>query len=267
MRERAHGPVYAAYRAPQRPCRTNKFPRRSLRARGCRRRRNRATGGRRRNRPCTSASGSARRTAPVCHGDRLSRDSGHRPRDPAARAAARRIRGGRSVRSAPGVPARSREPPAQQRRTRRPRAPLLRHPVSAVLHLGSYGRDAHELVFFPEKLIVRGITFEAMSLLTLVAALLLEQWRPLAERRYLYALLARYATFLEGLFNAGETRQGAIAWVIAVLPAVLGAWLVYTAAYGAHPLLARGQRRCALSHDGISSAQPLFHRHSSRPEG
>jgi len=54
----------------------------------------------------------------------------------------------------------------------------------------------------------------------------------------LYALLARYATFLEGLFNAGETRQGAIAWVIAVLPAVLGAWLVYTAAYGAHPLLA-----------------------------
>src|SRR6267378_1964044 len=77
-----------------------------------------------------------------------------------------------------------------------------------------------------------------MSLLSLVAALLLEQWRPLADRRYLYALLARYATFLEGLFNAGETRQGAIAWVIAVLPAVLGAWLVYTAAYGAHPLLA-----------------------------
>src|SRR5207249_7345529 len=77
-----------------------------------------------------------------------------------------------------------------------------------------------------------------MSLLSLVAALLLEQWRPLAERRYLYALLARYATFLEGLFNAGETRQGAIAWVIAVLPAVLGAWIVYTAAYGAHPLLA-----------------------------
>jgi len=77
-----------------------------------------------------------------------------------------------------------------------------------------------------------------MSLLSLVAALLLEQWRPLAERRYLYALLARYATFLEGLFNAGEARQGAIAWVIAVLPAVLGAWLVYAAAYGASPLLA-----------------------------
>jgi cobalamin biosynthesis protein CobD/CbiB len=77
-----------------------------------------------------------------------------------------------------------------------------------------------------------------MSLLSLAAALLLEQWRPLADRRYLYALLARYATFLEGLFNTGETRQGAIAWAMAVLPVVLGAWLVYTAAYGANPLLA-----------------------------
>src|SRR5258706_1384146 len=76
-----------------------------------------------------------------------------------------------------------------------------------------------------------------MSLLSLVAALLLEQWRPLADRRNLYLLLARYATFLEGLFNAGEARQGAIAWVIAVVPAVLGAWLVYAAAYGVHHLL------------------------------
>src|SRR5258708_32647209 len=77
-----------------------------------------------------------------------------------------------------------------------------------------------------------------MSLLPLGAALLLEQWGPLSDRRYLYALLARYATFLEGLFNTGETRQGAIAWAIAVVPAVLGAWLVYIAAYGASPLLA-----------------------------
>jgi cobalamin biosynthesis protein CobD/CbiB len=77
-----------------------------------------------------------------------------------------------------------------------------------------------------------------MSLLSLAAALLLEQWRPLADRRHLYALLARYATFLEGLFNAGETRQGAIAWVIAVLPVVFGAWLVYAAAYKASPLFA-----------------------------
>jgi len=77
-----------------------------------------------------------------------------------------------------------------------------------------------------------------MSLLSLVAALVIEQWRPLADRRYLYALLARYATFLEGLFNAGEARQGAIAWLLTVLPVVFGAWLVYAAAYRASPFFA-----------------------------
>src|SRR5256885_6501009 len=77
-----------------------------------------------------------------------------------------------------------------------------------------------------------------MSLLSLVAALLIEQWRPLADRRYLYALLARYATFLEGLFNAGEARQGAIAWLLTVLPVVSGAWLVYAVAYRASPFFA-----------------------------
>jgi adenosylcobinamide-phosphate synthase len=77
-----------------------------------------------------------------------------------------------------------------------------------------------------------------MSLLALVAALLLEQWRPLADRRYLYALLAHFATFLERSFNAGETRQGAIAWLLAVPPAVLGGWLIYAVAYSASPLLA-----------------------------
>ena len=77
-----------------------------------------------------------------------------------------------------------------------------------------------------------------MSLLSLAAALVLEQWRPLADRRYLYALLARYATFLEGLFNAGEARQGAIAWLLTVLPVVFGAWLVYAAAYRASPFFA-----------------------------
>jgi adenosylcobinamide-phosphate synthase len=77
-----------------------------------------------------------------------------------------------------------------------------------------------------------------MSLLSLVAALLLEQWRPLADRRYLYLLLARFSTFLERSFNAGETRQGAIAWLLAVPPLVLGAWLAYAIAYRTSPLLA-----------------------------
>ena len=77
-----------------------------------------------------------------------------------------------------------------------------------------------------------------MSLLSLIAALLLEQWRPLADRRFLYSLLARYAAALEGLFNAGEAYQGVVAWLVAVLPAALGAWVVYALAMGTNPLFA-----------------------------
>jgi cobalamin biosynthesis protein CobD/CbiB len=77
-----------------------------------------------------------------------------------------------------------------------------------------------------------------MSLISLIAALLLEQWRPLADRRYLFSPVARYATFLERQFNAGEPQQGMIAWLLAILPPVLGVWLVYTFAYKASPVLA-----------------------------
>src|SRR4029077_9466718 len=77
-----------------------------------------------------------------------------------------------------------------------------------------------------------------MSLLSLVPALLLEQWRPLADRRYLYSLLARYAGWFEGLFNAGEAQQGRIAWLVALLPVVLIAWIVYVMANAANPFLA-----------------------------
>ena len=77
-----------------------------------------------------------------------------------------------------------------------------------------------------------------MSLLSLIAALLLEQWRPLADRRYLYSLLARYAAALEGLFNAGEPQQGMVAWLVAIVPAVLVAWIAYALAATASPVLA-----------------------------
>jgi adenosylcobinamide-phosphate synthase len=77
-----------------------------------------------------------------------------------------------------------------------------------------------------------------VSLLSLVAALLLEQWRPLADRRYLYSLLARYAAWLEGLFNAGEPQHGKVAWLVAVSPIVLVAWLVYALANAANPIFA-----------------------------
>jgi adenosylcobinamide-phosphate synthase len=77
-----------------------------------------------------------------------------------------------------------------------------------------------------------------MSLVALIAALLLEQWRPLAEQRYLFSLAARYAMFLERQFNAGEAEHGIIAWMIAVLPPVLGSWALYALLWRASPLLA-----------------------------
>lgn len=77
-----------------------------------------------------------------------------------------------------------------------------------------------------------------MSLVALIAALLLEQWRPLVERRYLFSLAARYAMFLERQFNAGEAGHGVIAWMLAVLPPVLVVWAVYVLLWRASPLLA-----------------------------
>jgi adenosylcobinamide-phosphate synthase len=76
-----------------------------------------------------------------------------------------------------------------------------------------------------------------MALLALILALALEQWRPLADRRYLFAPVARYANWLERQFNAGQVQHGAIAWCLAVLPAVLGAALVHYVLSKLHPLL------------------------------
>jgi len=77
-----------------------------------------------------------------------------------------------------------------------------------------------------------------MGLISLIAALLLEQWRPLADRRYLYSQVARYANFLEHQFNAGEAQHGVVAWLVAVLPPVLLAWLVHALLFRWSPLFA-----------------------------
>ncbi|MDR0480887.1 MAG: CobD/CbiB family protein [Gallionellaceae bacterium] len=53
--------------------------------------------------------------------------------------------------------------------------------------------------------------------LSLIAALLLEQWRPLASRRHLRAWVSSYAQSFPHRFNAGEHAHGRIAWLIAVL--------------------------------------------------
>jgi adenosylcobinamide-phosphate synthase len=77
-----------------------------------------------------------------------------------------------------------------------------------------------------------------MSVLAIIAALLLEQWRPLAERKNVAAVLHGLALRLEQSFNGGERRHGAVAWMVAVLPGVAGAIVLHALLYAASPLLA-----------------------------
>ncbi len=75
-----------------------------------------------------------------------------------------------------------------------------------------------------------------MSALAVIAALLLEQWRPLGDRKAYFAALTSGAEWLERSFNAGEKRQGAIAWLVAVLPVLAAALVLYYLLLWVHPL-------------------------------
>jgi len=77
-----------------------------------------------------------------------------------------------------------------------------------------------------------------MGVVAIIAALVLEQWRPLGDRRAVYAALSTWADWLERSFNAGQSRHGAIAWAIAVLAPLLAAALLYAALYWLNPLAA-----------------------------
>lgn len=69
-----------------------------------------------------------------------------------------------------------------------------------------------------------------MTFLALLLALLLEQWRPLRTGNPLYDAFAHYVGRLGQTLNAGQPRDGAIAWALAVVPAALVAFLGYLAA-------------------------------------
>ncbi len=77
-----------------------------------------------------------------------------------------------------------------------------------------------------------------MGVLAIVAALVLEQWRPLAERKSFAAGLGGLAAWLEQSFNGGEARHGLVAWCVAVIPAVLAAVAILALLLAVHPLLA-----------------------------
>jgi cobalamin biosynthesis protein CobD/CbiB len=77
-----------------------------------------------------------------------------------------------------------------------------------------------------------------MSILAIIAALAVEQWRPLGERRGVSAALASWAGWLEQTFNGGQKRHGLVAWLVAVLPALAVAIALHYALYGVSGLLA-----------------------------
>lgn len=77
-----------------------------------------------------------------------------------------------------------------------------------------------------------------MSLFALIAALLLEQLHPLSSRKYLYGWLSSYVHFFQHYFNAGQHKHGKIAWLLAVLPLLVGVAVLSWLLYRAHPLFA-----------------------------
>jgi adenosylcobinamide-phosphate synthase len=81
-----------------------------------------------------------------------------------------------------------------------------------------------------------------VSVLAIIAALVIEQWRPLGDRKAVSGALATWAGYLERAFNGGERQHGMVAWLVAVLPPVAAAMLL-------HALLAAAAWPFALAFD------------------
>jgi len=76
-----------------------------------------------------------------------------------------------------------------------------------------------------------------MSLLSLVAALFLEQLRPLSHPTVFELAFDRYASRVARHFNAGEAFHGAIGWVLGILPWVVLTLVVHNGLAALNPLL------------------------------
>jgi cobalamin biosynthesis protein CobD/CbiB len=59
-----------------------------------------------------------------------------------------------------------------------------------------------------------------MSVLAIIAALVVEQWRPLGERPGVQTALATWAGWLERSFNGGERQHGVTAWLVGIVPPI-----------------------------------------------
>jgi adenosylcobinamide-phosphate synthase len=77
-----------------------------------------------------------------------------------------------------------------------------------------------------------------LKFLSLLAALLLEQMRPLRAGNPVHAGYERYVGVLERQLNAGQHHHGVIGWLLAVGPVVLATVIIDHALYAVSPLLA-----------------------------
>ncbi|MDD5329797.1 MAG: CobD/CbiB family protein [Sulfuricella sp.] len=77
-----------------------------------------------------------------------------------------------------------------------------------------------------------------MSLFSLIAALLLEHFRPLGARNPATLLFTRYANSLARQFNSGQDVHGVFAWLLAVLLPTVAVGAAYAALYQLNVLFA-----------------------------
>src|ERR1700704_1817711 len=85
-----------------------------------------------------------------------------------------------------------------------------------------------------------------MGVIAIIAALLIEQWRPLGDRKSVNAVLGAWAGWLEQSFNGGERRHGTIAWLVAAVPAAVAGAALHAVLYALPPLLALAFNIAAL---------------------
>ena len=77
-----------------------------------------------------------------------------------------------------------------------------------------------------------------MTLLSIIFALLLEQWHPAQRYNQAVLLVSSYADLLERHFNTGISRHGIAAWIAAVTPLILLTGLIYYLLLNLSPVLA-----------------------------
>lgn len=77
-----------------------------------------------------------------------------------------------------------------------------------------------------------------MTLISIIFALLLEQWRPAQRYNQAALLVSSYTDLLERHFNTGVSRHGIAAWFAAVTPLILITGLVYYLLLNLSPVLA-----------------------------